>query len=92
MAKASLTRPARLAEKLTAIRKALGISQNDFIRRLNLTDELTQAEISAFERGVRVPPLLVLLRIARLTNINLEILVDDSLDLPPELTKEKNAR
>jgi transcriptional regulator with XRE-family HTH domain len=82
MGKASLSRPARLAEKLLSIRNARNLSQNGLIRWLNLKDGLTQAEISAFERGVRIPPLLVLLRYARKSNINIEFLIDDELDLP----------
>lgn len=80
--RASLTRPEKLAHKLLAIRNKLNLSQNGLIRWLDLTDELTQAEISAFERGIRIPPLLLLLRYARKSNINVEILIDDELDLP----------
>lgn len=85
MGRASLEKPERLAEKLCQIRTALNLSQNQLIRWLDFTDKLTQAEISAFERGVRIPPLLVLLRYARKFNINVEILIDDELDLPENL-------
>ncbi len=85
MGRASLEKPERLAEKLCQIRTALNLSQNGLIRWLDLTDKLTQAKISAFERGVRIPPLLVLLRYARKFNINVEILIDDELDLPKKL-------
>lgn len=60
MGRASLARPKRLAEKLLAIRNKLNLSQNGLITWLELNDELTQAEISAFERGVRIPPLMLL--------------------------------
>jgi transcriptional regulator with XRE-family HTH domain len=88
MGKAALSRPKRLAEKLLAIRNALNLSQNGLIRWLELTDELTQAEISAFERDVRIPPLLILLRYARKFNINVEVLIDDELDLPKSLSNK----
>jgi transcriptional regulator with XRE-family HTH domain len=52
------------------------------IRQMGLVDEITQAEISMFERGIRVPSLPVLLEYARAANLYLEVLVDDSLDLP----------
>lgn len=52
---------------------------------MGFTDELTQAEISMFERGIRVPPLPVLLEYSRAANVYLELLVSDELDLPPEL-------
>jgi transcriptional regulator with XRE-family HTH domain len=76
-----LSKPKRLAEKLLAIRKSLNLSQNELIRWLDLTDKLKREEISAFERGVRVPPLLVLLRYARKFGVNVEILIDDELQL-----------
>jgi hypothetical protein len=48
-------RPGRLAEKLLAVREAFGDSQNGLIRRLRLEDEITQSDLSAFERGTREP-------------------------------------
>lgn len=78
-------RPARLAEKLLNIRVSLGLSQNGMIRQLGLVDELTQAEISMFERGIRVPSLPVLLEYARAANLYLEVLADDTLDLPSKI-------
>jgi transcriptional regulator with XRE-family HTH domain len=87
MGRAAIEKPERLAEKLRQIRNALNLSQNELIRWLDLTDKLTQAKISAFERGVRIPSLLVLLRYARKSNINVEILIDDELDLPKKLSE-----
>jgi transcriptional regulator with XRE-family HTH domain len=85
MGKAPRRKPARLAEKLLEIRRALGLSQNGMIRRLGETDELTQAEISAYERGVRVPSLLVLLKYSDIAMVWIDVLVNDALDLPPRL-------
>jgi|SRR3712207_7513570 len=85
MGQSSRPRPARLAEKLLQIRVKLGLSQNELIERLSLTGELTQARISAYERGVREPPLLTLLEYARAVNISVEALIDDGLDLPERL-------
>lgn len=85
MGSAARRKPARLAEKLLAIRTGLGLSQNGMIRRLGLADDLSQAEISMFERGVRVPPLPVILEYARAANVYVEVLIDDSLDLPARL-------
>lgn len=82
MGRGSLSRPERLAEKLLSIRKELDFSQNEMIGFLELKDNLTQAEISAFERGVRIPPLLVLLRYARKYKTSVETLIDDKLNLP----------
>jgi transcriptional regulator with XRE-family HTH domain len=77
--------PARLAEKLLYIRNGLELSQNELIRRLGLGDELTQARVSAYERGVREPPLLVLLRYAHAANVSVEALIDDELELPKKM-------
>lgn len=82
MGSAARRKPARLADKLLTIRTSLGFSQNGMIRQMGFVDELSQAEISMFERGIRVPSLPVLLEYARAANLYLEVLVDDSLDLP----------
>jgi transcriptional regulator with XRE-family HTH domain len=91
MGQVSRHRPARLAEKLLHIRAALGLSQNELISRLSLSDELTQARISAYERGVREPPLIVLLRYARAANVSVEALIDDELDLPDKLPPRRGS-
>lgn len=85
MGQSSRPRPAKLAEKLLEIRVKLGLSQNELIGRLGLAEELTQARISAYERGVREPPLLALLEYARAANVSVEALIDDGLDLPERL-------
>jgi len=81
----SAKRPKRLAGKLYSIRRSLGLSQNGLIRLLNCEGELQQSQVSAFERGTRTPSLTVLLAYARHSNISMEILVDDEMDLPPRL-------
>lgn len=85
MGQSSRPRPTRLAEKLLAIREALQLSQNEMISRLGLSGQLTQARISAYERSVREPPLLVLLKYARVGNVSVEALIDDELNLPQKL-------
>ncbi len=85
MGQSSRPKPARLAEKLVAIRMALGLSQNELISRLDLGEEVTQARISAYERGVREPPLTVLLKYARAAGVYVDVLIDDDLSLPPRL-------
>jgi len=98
MGQASRQTPGRLAEKLTRIRLVMELSQNELIKRLDLESELTQARISAYERAIREPPLLVLLSYARLAGVFVDVLIDDDLDLPAKLparptsvgTKRKN--
>ncbi len=92
MGTAARRKPKRLAEKLLAVRVRLGLSQNGLIRQMGLAKDVTQAEISMFERGIRVPPLPVLLEYSRAANVYLEILVADDLDLPPELPAKKRTR
>jgi len=84
MGRTSRQKPARLGEKLLYIRQALGLSQNQLIRRLEFK-ELVQGTVSAFESGGREPSLLVLLAYARAANVSVESLIDDALDLPDEL-------
>jgi transcriptional regulator with XRE-family HTH domain len=78
-------KPHRLGEKLLAIRRALKLSQNGILRQLELSDELSQAEWSAYERGVRIPSLPVVLLVAKLAGVWMDVLVDDELDLPGDL-------
>ena len=78
-------RPARLAEKLLQIRNALGISQTEMLSRLGVADIIEYHSISKYELDKNEPPLLILLQYARLANVYMEALVDDSLDLPDQL-------
>lgn len=84
MGRTGRRRPARLGEKLLQIRQALGLSQNQLIRRLEF-EELVQGTISAFESGGREPSLLVLLAYARAAGVSVETLIDDDLNLPDRL-------
>ena len=91
MGRAARQRPRRLSEKLVHIRAALGLSQNEMVRRLGLEGQLLREDVSRFERGIGgEPPLNLLLRYARVISTTghgefLEALIDDELDLPEEL-------
>jgi transcriptional regulator with XRE-family HTH domain len=61
------------------------------IRRLGFTDEITQDYISAYERAVREPPLPVLLEYARAANVYVDVLIDESVDLPNKLPSVKKS-
>jgi len=87
MGVASRLKPVRLAEKLIQIRMAFDLSQNEMIGRLGLADDLIREELSAFERGLRQPPLVVLLRYARCIGISTDVLIDDEMELPERLLK-----
>lgn len=85
MGTANRLRPKRLGQKLAAIRRQLQLSQNEMIRKLGFANVLLREEISSFERGVRVPPPLVLLEYARAANVHVDDLLDDQVELPEEL-------
>jgi transcriptional regulator with XRE-family HTH domain len=96
MGKAARQRPARLAEKLILIRKALRLSQNGMVRQLGLEGVLLREDISRFERGVGgEPPLGILLRYARSISTTgrgefLEALIDDEMNLPGRIPADPN--
>ena len=79
------TKPARLAEKLLQIRTILGLSQNGMIKRLGLSDVITQSRISGYELGTREPSLPTLLFYARVAGVCVDVLIDDKLNLPTKL-------
>jgi transcriptional regulator with XRE-family HTH domain len=85
MGKAARRKPERLPAKLLQIRKKLGLSQNELIRKLGLEDDLEQQYISKFERGILEPPLYVLCAYADVAKVTLDHLARDSMDLPRTL-------
>ncbi len=85
MGRQARERPKRLAEKLIQIRLSLGLSQNQMLAKLGLDERLSRTAISGYELGTTEPSLLVLLNYSRLSNVHLEILVDDDMDLPKRL-------
>lgn len=85
MGKQTRQRPKRLPEKLFKIREKLGLSQNEMVRRMGLTNEIERDYISKFERGTLEPTLWVLLQYARAANVYVDVLIDNELDLPEKL-------
>jgi len=82
MGRSPTEKPARLAGKLAQIRKSMGLSQAEMVRTLRLERSLSREDISKYERGLRVPPLLTLLKYARAAKVSLDVLADDDLELP----------
>ncbi len=82
MGRVTRPQPKRLAEKLLQIRTRLELSQNEIIRHMGLSGELRREEISDFERGRRVPSLIVTLHYARAFGVSADVLIDDDLELP----------
>lgn len=86
MGRSRRPRPARLAQKLRQIRTALGLTQQEMFERLGDTrTRLYRGQIGLYETGQREPPMLVVLRYARVVGVPMELLVDDDLDLPNRL-------
>ncbi len=85
MGRGTREKPARLAEKLAQIRTALGSSQDGMVRRLGAAHRISRNEISKYERGLREPPLAMILQYARAAGVSVEVLIDDELDLPKRL-------
>jgi transcriptional regulator with XRE-family HTH domain len=93
MGRGAREKPERLGVKLTQIRGALGLSQNEMLSRMGLAGKFNRDDISKYERGVREPSLIVMLRYARAAGVCLDVLVDDDLDLPAKLpAKPKHTR
>jgi transcriptional regulator with XRE-family HTH domain len=85
MGRAARLRSERLASKLRDIRAALGLSQNELIRQLELEDVIYQSNVSGYESGEREPPLPIILKYARAAGVYVDVLIDDDLDLPAKL-------
>jgi transcriptional regulator with XRE-family HTH domain len=85
-------RPRKLAAKLLQIRQALDLTQEQMLAALKLDEKVFSSAISGYELGTREPPLLVLLKYARLAGVCMDVLVDDELDLPARLPSRRRAK
>lgn len=86
MGHARRPQPTFLAAKLLQIRKRLGLSQSQMLKRLGDTQtKLYASHLSEYESGKREPPLIVLLRYAQAAGVPVELLIDDGHDLPKDL-------
>ena len=81
----SQKKPKHLAAKLLQIRKALGLTQSEMLRRLGTGQSSQTARIPEYESGAREPSFLTLLAYGRVAQIHVEILLDDEASLPNEL-------
>ena len=89
MGRAKRQRVGRLSEKLLQIRNDLNLSQNELIRELGLEDVIYQSNVSGYESGEREPPLPIILSYARLAGISTDYLIDDDLEIPSNLKRNK---
>ncbi len=89
MGRGAREKPERLAEKLLAIRTALGLSQTEMLKRLGAEERMAYHRISEFESGKGEPSLPILLEYARAAGVCVDILIDDSIDLPDKLPSRR---
>lgn len=74
-------RPKHLPKKLRKLRlEVLGMSQTEMCKALDL--KVDYSAISGYERGVREPSLIGLLKYARLAGCSVEDLIDDKIKWP----------
>ena len=74
MGRSYRSRPRKLGAKLKLIRTKLGLTQPQMIEKLAVKNEpLRGASISGYELGQREPPLLVLIRYARIAGVSMEL-------------------
>lgn len=92
MGRSPSERPTRLAEKLTYIRKSLNLSQDGMIRKLGFENKLTREDISKYERGLRAPTLLTLLKYAQVAGVYVDVLIDDEVNLPKVIPSHPKSR
>ncbi len=85
MGKKPRRKPRRLGKKLRQIRLALGLSQNEMLKRMRLDGKYGRNNLSNFELNKREAPLPIVLGYARLGRIRVDVIVDDQLELPDRL-------
>ena len=72
-------KPKRLGEKLLAIRVKLDISQSQLAKLLEFDKGI--ARISEYERSIREPDLMTLVKYSKLARVPMDVLADDSREL-----------
>jgi transcriptional regulator with XRE-family HTH domain len=89
------TQPKKLRTKLKMIRVKVEASQQrmvELLRHYAPNEIIAPGHISDFESGKREPNLIVLLAYSKLSNIPLNNIVDDELDLPEKLPSRPKHR
>src|SRR5215467_3855954 len=91
------TQPEKLKIKLKTIRVKMDVSQQKMAELLKSyvpNEVIVPGHISDFENGKREPSLPVLLAFSKLTDVSVNVLIDDELDLPERLpaTKARQSR
>lgn len=78
--------PQRLCEKLKHIRIVeLAYSETEMANALGR--DVSRVEVSQYETGTRELPLGLLLRYARLVGLSTDVLLDDKMEIRPNIAK-----
>jgi transcriptional regulator with XRE-family HTH domain len=92
MGQSKRTQPKRLKYKFKAIRTHLDLTQEEMVLRLKKfapREFIDSGYVSRLETGKREPTLPILLAYSKLTGLSINHFVDDDLDLPKRLPKQK---
>lgn len=74
------------------LERPLELSQEGMVGALSASDKLTRNDISKYERDVREPSLLALLRYARIAKLTVDDLLDDEINLPKTLNRTRRQK
>jgi len=89
MGRGKRIRPARLGEKLLAIRQHFDLTLEQMAEKLSTEDfSLRRQAVSQYELDDNEPPLPVLLKYARMAGITIDVLADDKVDLSDHFPKK----
>lgn len=92
MGRGSREKPTRLGKKLAQIRSHLGVSQDGLVRKFGLSGSQRETRSQNTSEGYESLALSVLLKYARAAEVNVEVLIDDDLELPPAFVRRTNRR
>ncbi len=83
MGSAGRLKPEKLGVKLMAIRNQFEYSFSQMAEQLsNDQVKVLRTDVSRFEKGLREPSLIILLRYAKLAGTTLDTLADDEIEFP----------
>lgn len=85
--------PARLGEKLKRIRENNNLSQGKMLLIINPKEQsqINRSRVSQYEKMQRVPSLVETQNYAQFAGVAVEVLINDELDLPANLTQKSAA-
>ena len=74
--------PKKLAQKLTALRESLGLTQEEtLVKVCPWLEPSARSVISEYENGKRVPSLIEMLNYAKLAGVSVDFLINDEISI-----------